>query len=376
MTNGGRTAKLLGSALAALVLLAILLPAVAGRPLISYASSGSMEPTIGTFDVFFVNPWPGRLSHGDIIVFDSVERGEPAVHRIVGGDSGGWYTQGDANPNPDQMGAEPIVTPDRILGRVITGPSGAPLLLPDMGLSLVALKTEHAKLEQKAGGAPFLQAGFFALLALLFALPLLVGGKPVPEPPARGSPRLRRLLRRLAPRGILGSHVALGLALAILGAGLWAGHQAHTEVTTTLIVVQDPAAGDTIRAAAPGNSLSREVRLGSLGLLPTLALVEPASERMSADGEPVRIGAWATTSVRIEQTAGESIGVQEDSVVVWRYPRLMPDSLTLALHAKMAGAPYLALAAAFAAASWWSIRLMGLARMPVGRWLGLREGWL
>src|SRR5581483_5082241 len=119
--------RLFASGVVGLALVLVLVPVVTGRPVVSYPVSGSMVPTLGPFDVFFVDPWPGALHKGDIIVFDSVTRAQPAVHRIVGGDESGWITQGDANPNADQMAGEPAVTRDRVLGRVVTWPSGEPV---------------------------------------------------------------------------------------------------------------------------------------------------------------------------------------------------------------------------------------------------------
>lgn len=372
-----RKAKV-GRILAALLVLLVLLPAATGRPLAAYAKSGSMEPTIGTFDAFLVNPFPGRLRVGDVIVFDSESRGEPMVHRIVGGDPTGWFTQGDANARMDQLAGEPIVTPERIKGRVVTGPDGAPLLARGLGIPLVELRGEYAKVENRAGGPQKLQSVLFLTLAGLFALPLLFRrGAPLPPPP--GAPRRpwsRRLLRRAFPRGVLGRHLAAAFLLLVVATSAWAAWQARTEVPMHVIVVREPTAADGLRAGAPGDVLEREIRVGSLGMIPTLAVLDPGTPRVNTDGAHARLGPWSREDVRVHETAGSDVGVQEDSVVAWRYPALLPDAWTLRLHAAMPGLPFVLLGLLAALAGWVWLRLLGVMDLPVGRWVGLQEGWL
>src|SRR5438067_2893252 len=120
MTTRRRTLRRAGIILLAIVFALALVPILTGRPLMSYPISRSMEPTIGPFDVYLVDPVPGRIGVGDIILFESQTQGGPAVHRVVGGSDGAWITKGDANENVDQVGAEPPVTRGQILGRVVT----------------------------------------------------------------------------------------------------------------------------------------------------------------------------------------------------------------------------------------------------------------
>lgn len=359
-------------ALAALVVV----PLVTGHPIASYARSGSMEPTLPVFAVFFVDPFPQDVGVGDIIVFDSISRGEPAVHRIVAGDPGGWYTRGDANPDVDQLAGEPPVTQDRILGRVLTTPDGDPILVPEAAVPLVAAKARLMALETKAGGPRKMQA--YALLALA-ALAALAGAIAPPRraaPRAPSTPRWRRLARRAFPRGILGRHVGLALMVALLLTGVWAGARATSVVPSTMVVVQDPGAGDPVRAAPAGGHVTRELRVGSLGLLPTLVIVEPGTHRVRPLQDEAHLPVWSTTIVAYEQTAGPRVGVQEDAVLVTRYPAILPDEATLALHRAQPGLPNVVLAVAFAAILWTWLSLLGIMRLPVGRWLGLQEGWL
>lgn len=370
--------RILGLALVAslvAVSLTLLVPALTGRPVVSYAESSSMEPTIGLFDVFLVDPFARSLDVGDIIVYESLSRGGPAVHRIVGGDArAGWITQGDANPLVDQAGAEPVVTRDRVLGRVITGPDGAPLLLPDAGLAVVATKIRIAKLADSVGGTRQLVALSLLLVAAASAIPGLLG-KPVPRPPLRLPPTLQRRLRRALPRGVLGRHLALALLLVLVASAAWAAAHARVELPLNLVVVEEPSAADGIRAAAPGQSIVRDVQVGSLGLLPAVVVLDSESARLVPLDDHARAPSRALVTLRVEQTAGDASGLQEDVLHLWRYPALMPTKAILFLHGIAPGLPYAALAAAAGLVGALWFRALGVGPLPVGRMIGLREDW-
>lgn len=373
-----QTRRLLGLALVASLValsLALLVPALTGRPVVSYAESSSMEPTIGLFDVFLVDPFARSLDVGDIIVYESLSRGGPAVHRIVGGDArSGWITQGDANPLVDQAGAEPVVTRDRVLGKVVTGPDGAPLLLPDAGLAVVATKIRLAKLAAAVGGPRQLAALAFLAVAAVSAVPALFG-KPVPRPPLRLPPSALRALRRALPRGVLGRHLGLALLVVLLASTAWAAAHARVEVPLTMVVVQDPSAADGIRAAAPGEAIARDVQVGSLGLLPAIIVLEGDSPRLAAVDDHGVAASRALVTLRVEQRAGDAPGLQEDALQIWRYPALLPTGATLFLHDVLPGLPYALLAAVSGALGALWFRALGIASLPVGRMIGLKEDW-
>lgn len=373
----GRAGRLVGGIVALSLLalcLAIGLPALTGRPVVTYASSASMEPTIGVFDVFLVDPWPQRVEPGDIIVYDSVLQGGPAVHRIVAGDEAGWYTQGDANPAPDQDGGEPLVTRERLLGKVVTRADGSPILFDDVGITLVESRAEIARAEQAVGGSRQLLALVFLGIAALTAIPAFFG-QAKRRPPARVSPRLQRFLRRAFPRGILGRHLGLALLLLLLASMAWTAAHARVDVVTTLVVVESPGAADTVRAAAPGGELAREIRVGSLGIVPTIAILDPP-DRMRADERSVVLAPASTTTTVVHQRAGDAIGLQEDALAIWRYPAFLPSDAMIAMHEAAPGSPYILLAGVVSAVGYAWFALLRIGSLPVGRFLRIREGWL
>lgn len=364
-----------GLAIALLLLVAAALTAT-GHPLVSYAHSGSMEPTIGTFDAFLVNPFPGKIQVGDIIVFDSITRGGPAVHRVVGGDAYGWYTQGDANPNVDQAAGEPVVTPDRIRGRVVTMPDGTPILLEGLGISLTELRVKVDQVQEKAGGEKRLAGLAAAAAAAVLAVPAFAGRRGPPPSPPRVSPRLRRLARRMFPRGILGRHLGYGLLALLVLSSTFAAHRADIELESTLVVLEDPTAADGTRSAGPGQTIRKEGRVGSLGFLPTLVLLEPGTPHVILPDDVHDLGPWSTTTFTFRQVAGNERGAQHDSIVAWRYPDVLPQETTLALHDVAPGSPYVVVGTMLGLTGYAMLRAMGVMSLPVGRWLGLREEWL
>lgn len=375
MRPAGRIGRVIVVASLLAVSAALLLPTFTGRPVVSYASSGSMEPTIGVFDVFFVQPYPSDLAVGDIIVFESVIRGGPAVHRIVGGDPGGWLTQGDANERVDQDLGEPLVTPERLRGKVLTRGDGSPFLLPHVGIAYAEANVELVRAQQMAGGSRGLASlAFLALAIVLGAASFATRGLRRPTPLM--SPRRRALLRRLFPRGILGRHVAIALLLVLLMATSWGAAHARSDVELTMVVVRDPGAADDVRAAAPGGSLARVIEVRALGLLPTYAFLEAGSERLEVPDAGARIGAGGVARFEAREHAGAQSGLQSDTLHVWRYPALLPLAPTQALHDAAPGAPYLLLGGALglAGALWFAALRIG--RLPVGRMLGVQEDWL
>lgn len=358
------------------VLVAILVAATwTGHPVVSYARSGSMEPTIGTFDAFLVEPWPTSLAIGDIVVFQSVSRGEPAVHRIVDGDARGWYTQGDANPNNDQSAGEPVVTRDRILGRVVVDRHGDPLLAQGLGVPLVQLNVEYVRLAEKVGGEQKLKLGAIAFAAAL----LVIGGartQTIPTAPRALPPRrARSALHRFFPRGVLGRHLAAGLALLAVASGGYGALHADRPVDVQMVVVEDPAAADGRRAAPAGGEIERAVEVGSLGPVPTHVIIEPEDDHLASAEDLVEVAPLTRESVGVRQRAGGSTGLQSDVLHVWRYPAFLPASWTHALHQALPGSPYLVFGAALALCVFAWVALMRELDVPIAIAFGAREAW-
>jgi signal peptidase I len=102
----GRLVRLLAPALVAAALYGAAAP-FAGAVLIA---GGSMEPALHPGDVLVYSRRVGTLATNDVVVIEKASWRRPVVHRVVGrGASGGFVTQGDANPIPDR---EEVTTAD------------------------------------------------------------------------------------------------------------------------------------------------------------------------------------------------------------------------------------------------------------------------
>jgi signal peptidase I len=74
-----------------------------GRLGLVLVAGTSMEPTYKLGDVAIT--WKGQPGEGDVVLYlvpDGVARGQPVIHRIVGGSPDAWIVQGDNNALPDE----------------------------------------------------------------------------------------------------------------------------------------------------------------------------------------------------------------------------------------------------------------------------------
>lgn len=101
---------------------------------ISYVTSDSMEPAIGTGDGYVLVP-AGEVVPGEIVTFYSEDREGYVTHRVAGTTTGGYITKGDANPSTDQAAGSPPVDRDAIAGQVLAV-GGQPVLFPQLGTAV------------------------------------------------------------------------------------------------------------------------------------------------------------------------------------------------------------------------------------------------
>jgi signal peptidase I len=74
-----------------------------GRLGLVLVAGTSMEPTYRLGDVAIT--WRSEPGVGDVVLYlvpDGVARGQPVIHRIVGGTPEAWIAQGDNNARPDE----------------------------------------------------------------------------------------------------------------------------------------------------------------------------------------------------------------------------------------------------------------------------------
>ncbi len=139
------------------VAVTLALVAPAASPVgISYVTSDSMEPTIGTNDGYLLVP-AGEVVPGEIITFHSDERDGYVTHRVVGTTADGYLTQGDANPSTDQAAGNPPVERDAIAGQVLTV-GGRLVLIPQLGAVIEVVRASWIPLFALAGALVMIRA--------------------------------------------------------------------------------------------------------------------------------------------------------------------------------------------------------------------------
>ncbi|MCA1814399.1 MAG: signal peptidase I [Halobacteriales archaeon] len=344
-------------------------PGLLGHPVVSYVASESMLPTLHVGDVFLVNPLARDAAPGEVVLYQSVLRGMPAVHRVVGLQDGGLLTKGDANPGTDQAAGEPPVTPDRVLG-VPLASGGSLLVIPALALPMLQAGTFFRQLELWSGSTAQLLA-YVALAAslVLLALPRTRATR-ARGPRSPSAARFERALQRILPRGVLGKHVALGTMLLLATTTLYAASAAREDVGLEMVVTESPPPGQE-RSAAPGHDVHRDLHVEGLAFMPTVVILDPTA-RTVFEAAPALLLPGQESVTPVAERAGPDIGLQQDAVHVWRYPAFLPPEAMLALHRVLPGAPALLLGAFLVvAAGAWSFGA-GLAAVPARLLFGPR----
>lgn len=278
-----RAGALIVIAIAALVLAQPVLPI---QP--SYATSGSMEPVIDEGDLYFVIR-TDQIERGDVITFESAQKGGYITHRVIGEVDRGYLTKGDANPSTDQETGHPPVTDSDVMGKV-AGVNGN--LITVSGAGAAAAGLQRFKL-------PILGVAI-ALLLLPEFLP--VSGR---ERPTRDVVRIGTVIRPL----FIGA-VIVCIALLFVGAS---SHE-------LVYVATEPGVGGP-QVIPVGESVERTVTVGTWVPPFTTPIV-------SADGVTVLDRRVTDSGVELDLRipAAETTGAHRAAVQVNPYPATLPRS--------------------------------------------------
>ncbi|ELY51213.1 signal peptidase I [Natronococcus jeotgali] len=329
-----RVAKLAAIGVVALALLTIVAGHVLGVPIgLSYVETGSMEPTIETGDGFVAVPSAvaGPIEEGDVIVFDAreIEGGGLTTHRVVETTDQGYVTQGDANPFPDQDSGEPVVTDGQVAATALQI-NDEVVTIPQLGTAVMGLESglESGQrwLASTLGTTAVL--GTQGLSNLLLAFGLVVLG--VSLTLERRNSATRERTRERSRTDVHDARtLVLGLAALLVVVSL-ATTVAMSGTTETGIVSAefDSERPDVIPA---GETESREYELSNGGLLPTVTIVEPASEGVAVD-ERATLGYGESATATVTYTAPSETGYYLRSVSERTYFAVLPEPMIATLH--------------------------------------------
>lgn len=276
----------------ALALVAVggfLLLVLPGTPFqLSYVYSDSMEPAIGQGDGYVIGP-TGDVTVGEIIVFDSEDRGEYVTHRVVAATDEGYVTKGDNNPSTDQAAGHPVVADAQVVGTVVAIVE-QPIVIPKLARVAALLSTYWplGVLAVICGGAIFER-----------------------NPRARDVVRVNDLVTPLVVTVVIGSALALA-------------YGTPTYEMALIAVSTDTTGGDVVPV---GESVTRTIEVAQ-GPQFTYQFVEGTGVTVldvAANGD--------TSDITVEVPAQSSAGAYEASVTAHYYPAVLPYGLVQRLHA-------------------------------------------
>lgn len=297
----------LGISVIVLVLLAILgLGSLSQQaPNFSYVYSDSMEPTINTGDGFFVIP-SNNYQINDIIVFRSTFLdAELITHRIIAITSDGFITQGDNSPNIDQNVGEPVVIPDRIIGKVLTVFNN-PVVIPQVGNYLLMIQS-------RMGSFTSMIAILLFVVASLFLIRDLFTGK----------------YKRKSKIRLRMHHVYQALALtttAVLIVTLLVG---SSYVQIRYLISQNP--GNIGLQTRPNQIGETDYLISNNSILPVYSFIS-AIEPIISEVKVVSIGSLSVQTIQVKVNPQTKLGWYTGYIQVMNLPALLPRFLVERLY--------------------------------------------
>jgi len=317
-----------------LLLVAALLAGQAlGQPvLLSYAETGSMEPTIDAGDGFVAIPaeLTGSVDEGDVIVFEAeeVHGGDITTHRVVGVTDEGYITRGDANPFTDQDDGEPPVTDGQVLATAWQV-NGEVVVLPNLGTGVSTMQAYITSVQQRiaaALGMPALaRIQWVAFLFLLVSAGAFLSG-------LLGEGRRRRNRDRTQSRkGVYNVGLVIGV-LTLLIVATAAGTMLAAGGTQEYGVVSAEFDSDREDVIPKGETATWTVTTRNSGVLPSYAVIEPASSGVEVGSERQYLPPRSDAEATVDITAPPETGYYIRSVAEYRYLAVLPPSVIYGLH--------------------------------------------
>jgi len=307
-----------------------------GQPVfLSYAESGSMEPTIDEGDGFVTIPAAisSDVETGDVVVFEAqeIDDGGLTTHRVVGETDAGYVTRGDANVVTDQDGGEPPVTDGQVVATVVQI-DGTVLTIPHLGTAVEGVRggvdATQIRLASLLGTSVLLGSGGLSLLLLVIglgSLALVVLGD------RRSAITRIRSRSRSRPGQFDARRVVLGLCLLIAAVTVLTIVAMSATVETGVVSAeQDSDAPGVIEA---GDSENRTFELRNDGFLPIVTAIEPASDGIAVDEEATTLHRGESINTTASVTAPPETGYYVRSFAEHRYFAVLPPPVIAELHA-------------------------------------------
>lgn len=323
---GRGTAGRLFTALAIIVVLALLLGQLFGQPLLlSYVETGSMEPELAAGDGFVAVPpqLAGPIETGDVITYDSRTEDGLTTHRVVAQREQGYVTRGDANPFTDQDGGEPPVTDGQVVA-VALEVDGSVLTIPHLGTLVMGLQ---AGVERGAAGLGIGDEGrLIGPILVGIGLVLLIGGL------VRGGHRRTRTRSRSRNRqGVVSRGTVIAVVAAVLIVAATAAMVLPAGTTEYEVAASDSPTDDPL-VVEPGAEATVDRSIATTSVVPVVAIQEPASPGTAVSPERLTLGPRDETTSVVTLTAPDEEGTVVKHVEEYRYVALLPPGVIGWLH--------------------------------------------
>ena len=314
-------------------ILALLVGQLLGQPLLlSYVTTGSMEPTLSPGDGFVALPpeLAGSPSEGDVVVFESeeIQGGGLTTHRIVGETERGFETKGDANPFTDQDGGESPVREAEVIA-VAWQPGGDVLVLPHLGDAVTGvqslLESLQLRLARLLGTDSLLGLQGLAYLLLAASILFYLVDLWLADPG-----RSTRTASRSVRRGVSNRRIVLALTLVVC-LGLTAAMVVPAG-TDTFDVLSAEFESDSPDVIEQGTSETFDYEVVNGGVFPVVVTFAESGDNIAIESNDLTLSPRSTAETNLTLTAPPETGNYQLALEEHRYLRLLPSSMLLSLH--------------------------------------------
>ena len=321
------------------VILALVVGHLLGQPiLLSFVTTGSMEPTIGAGDGFIAIPSQvSDINEGDVVVFEAreLEGGGLTTHRIVGETDEGYITQGDANPFTDQDSDEPPVTDEQIRATALEI-NGNVVTIPSLGTAILWFRDGALTIQQTIGGLIGLDEPddiqgtgvIFVLVGIVLLVATFLDSLRTQSTRKRVRSRARESVDPRLMLVFLLLVVLVPANAAMLGSG----------TTHEMVVDGDDLTGEV----EPGDPIENELTATNSGIVTMLVTVDEPTGEATVRDRTLSVAGGASESTSIFVDAPESGTERAVTVTEQRYILLLPESVLVDLHER---SPWLAIGA-------------------------------
>jgi signal peptidase len=315
-----------------IVVVALIAGQLLGQPLLlSFVTSGSMEPTLDTGDGFVAVPpeLAGGIEEGDVIVFEAeqIQGGGLTTHRVVDQTEQGYITQGDANAFTDQdSGEEPVKEPQIVA--VAWQPGGSVLAIPKLGTVVMGIQSWLGSLQR--------------LLAQLFGTQVFLGPQGLAYLIFAGSIALYLLLdivdstqtdreRTVSRETGTSSRRLVVLLTVVLLAGVTASMvvPAQSEEFGIVSAEFESERPDVIEQ---GTNKTFDRTVQNTGIIPTVVMIEPVGEQIDATPDRLSVDSREMRNITVTVSAPPETGYYQFYVEQHRYLSLLPRQVIGSLY--------------------------------------------